>query len=305
MGPRAILARILDGPQIAAVRAPLDVYDRAVGGLLASGLAFIALFAVIPTLTLVLGLFGLFVSDPAARDRVTATLISAFPPLAGLIGDTVQGLSDEAALTSLIGIVGMIWAVSQFYSALDRAVARIYAGDPEHSMLLRTARGFATVVLLAGAVMGFIVLGLLALALDATSFTHGQAVEVLVALLNSPFVLIVLASLVVLLIYRAVPPRTPSWRAAGIPAATVGAVVVGLSRVFVFLVPLLVGVEALAGSLASAFVTLAWLSLTFQALLLGAAWVRVRHERDAGLGSAASAALERAAAPAEPGGRRE
>jgi hypothetical protein len=52
-------------------------------------------------------------------------------------------------------------------------------------------------------------------------------------------------------------------------------------------------------------VTLAWLSLTFQALLLGAAWVRVRDEGDGGPGSAGSAALGRAAAPAEPGGRRE
>jgi uncharacterized BrkB/YihY/UPF0761 family membrane protein len=142
-------------------------------------------------------------------------------------------------------------------------------------------------------------------ALDATSATDGQPVDVLLALLDSPLVLIGLASLVVLLIYRAVPPRTPSWRAAGIPAATVGAVVVVLSRAFVFLVPRLVGVEALAGSLASAFVTLAWLSLTFQALLLGAAWVRVRDEGDGGPGSAGSAALGRAAAPAEPGGRRE
>jgi membrane protein len=208
-------------------------------------------------------------------------------------------------LTSIVGIVGVIWTVSQFYGALDLAMARIYADEPARSMFLRTARGFATVILLAASVMGLIVLGSLAVALDATSATDGQPVEVLLALLDSPLVSIGLASLVVLLIYRAVPPRTPSWRAAGIPAATVGAVVVVLSRAFVFLVPRLVGVEALAGSLASAFVTLAWLSLTFQALLLGAAWVRVRDEGDGGPGSAGSAALGRAAAPAEPGGRRE
>jgi membrane protein len=305
MDPRAILDRILDEPKIAAVRAPLDVYSRAAGGLLAGGLAFAALFATIPTLLLVLGLFGLVAGDPAARDRISATLISTFPPLVGLIGDTLQALSDGAALTSIVGIVGVIWTVSQFYGALDLAMARIYADEPARSMFLRTARGFATVILLAGSVMGLIVLGSLAVALDATSATDGQPVEVLLALLDSPLVSIGLASLVVLLIYRAVPPRTPSWRAAGIPAATVGAVVVVLSRAFVFLVPRLVGVEALAGSLASAFVTLAWLSLTFQALLLGAAWVRVRDEGDGGPGSAGSAALGRAAAPAEPGGRRE
>ena len=51
-----------------------------------------------------------------------------------------------------------------------------------------------------------------------------------------------------------------------------------LSQIFTFLVPRLVGVAALAGSLASAFIALAWLSFTFQALLYGAAWVRVRDE---------------------------
>ena len=45
--------------------------------------------------------------------------------------------------------------------------------------------------------------------------------------------------------------------------------IVVLSQVFVALVPRLVGVAALAGSLASAFIALAWLSFTFQALLYG------------------------------------
>jgi membrane protein len=305
MDLRAILARILDAPHVAAVRAPLDVYGRAAGGLLARGLAFAALFAAIPTLLLVLGLVGWVAGDPAARDRISATLISTFPPLAGLIGDSVQAVSDGAALTSIVGIVGLVWTVSQFYGALDLALARIYSGDPERSMFLRTARGFATVVLLAGSVMALIVLGSLAVALQSTSATQAQPVETLVGLLNSPVVLVVLASLVVLLVYRAVPPRTPTWQAAGIPAATVGAVTVVLSRAFVFLVPRLVGVDALAGSLASAFVTLAWLSLTFQTLLLGAAWVRVRDEGGGGDVAARSAALERAAAPAESGGGRE
>ena len=63
-----------------------------------------------------------------------------------------------------------------------------------------------------------------------------------------------------------------------LPAVVVGLAIVVLSQVFTLLVPRLVGVAALAGSLASAFIALAWLSFTFQALLYGAAWVRVRDE---------------------------
>ena len=108
------------------------------------------------------------------------------------------------------------------------------------------------------------------------------------------------------MVYRTLPPRAPRWRSAIVPAIVVGIAVVLLSQIFVFLVPRLVGVAALAGSLASAFIALAWLSFGFQALLYGAAWVRVRDEwgpaGSAGLGGAGSAGLGGAAPPAEPSG---
>ena len=48
MDPAAILERFLDRPRVSFVRAVLDTYGRAAGGLLANGLAFSALFAVDP-----------------------------------------------------------------------------------------------------------------------------------------------------------------------------------------------------------------------------------------------------------------
>lgn len=305
MDPRAILGRLVEQPLVRAVRAPLDVYGRAAGGLLARGLAFSALFALLPTLLLVLGLVGWTAGDPASRDRISATLIATFPPLASLIRDSVQAVADGAALASIVGAVGVVWTVSQFYGALDQAIAHVYADEPERSAILRTARGFAMVALLAGSVVGLIVLGSLAVTLNALAARQDAAVQTVAALLNSPVVLLVTVVVVVLLIYRTVPPRTPSWRAAVIPAACVGAFLVVVSQAFVLLVPLLVGAQALAGSLASAFATLAWLSLGFQALLLGAAWMRVRDEPVAGPSPVVSAALEGAAAAAEPGVRGE
>jgi membrane protein len=299
MDPRAILARILAQPVVVAVRAPLDIYGRAAGGLLAQGLAFSALFAVMPTLLLVLGLVGWVAGDPAARDRIVATLVAAFPPMADLARDSVETLSGGAALTSIVGAIGVIWTVSRFYGVLDVAIARIFSDEPERSAIARTARGFLAVALMVGLIGGLVVVSSFVLALDATSASQASSVETLAALLGSPVVLVVLAGLLVLLVYRRVPPRTPTWRAAGIPAVAVGATIVVLSRAFVYLVPRLVGVEALAGSLASAFVTLAWLSLDFQALLLGAAWVRVRNDSPTGVPSARSTALQGAAPPAE------
>ena len=114
------------------------------------------------------------------------------------------------------------------------------------------------------------------------------------------------ASIVVIMAYRKLPPRPPRWRALVIPAVVVGVVLVLLGQAFALLVPWLVGVANLAGSLASGFVALAWLSFSFQALLLGAAWVRVRDagppsSEEAAAAASGSAALERAATAAEPG----
>ena len=51
-----------------------------------------------------------------------------------------------------------------------------------------------------------------------------------------------------------------------------------LGQLFLFAAPRIVGTAALAGSLATAFIALAWLSFSYQGLLYGAAWVRVRDD---------------------------
>ena len=108
---------------------------------------------------------------------------------------------------------------------------------------------------------------------------------------------------VVLVVYTIVPPRSPSLRSAAVPAIVAGLGVYLLGQVFLFVAPRIVGVAALAGSLATAFIALAWLSLSFQILLLGASWVRVRDDANTGAEESADeeSALLGPAAPAKPG----
>ncbi len=280
--------------------AVLDIYGRAAGGLLANGLAFSALFAAIPTTLLVLGLTGLIVDDPTVRIRVSLALVRAFPPLADLIESAIDALTNGAGLTSLVATVGVIWTVSQFYGAVDVAFARIFSDAPERDIVRRTARGFIVVVLIGALIVAFLVVAGVASALDALAAEQVPFAALLARLLGSIWFLIALAVIAVLLVYRLLPPKAPRWRSAAIPAVVVGLAVVVLSQVFMFLVPRLVGVAALAGTIASAFIALAWLSFTFQALLYGAAWVRVRDRSADPVGSSA---LGSTAAPAEPGGR--
>jgi len=298
MDVSAILARFLDEPRVARVRAVLDTYGHAAGGLLANGLAFSALFAAIPTMLLVLGLAGMVAGDPAVRDSIGDALIAAFPPLEELIDAALDAISSGAVAASILGLIGLVWTVSQLYGALDVAFARIFSDNPERDIVRRTARGLLVVGLLGAVIVGFVIAAALAAAVDSVAHVQIPLAKSIAALASWLPFLTALSIGGVLIVYRTLPPRAPAWRSAALPAVIVGLGFVVLTQLFTFLVPRLVGVAALAGSLASAFVALAWLSFSFQALLYGAAWVRVREDERR---VRESAALGSAAAPAEPG----
>ena len=165
MDPAAVLARFLDAPRVAYILAILDAYGRAAGGLLANGLAFAALFATIPTALVVLGFAGLLANDPQVQQQLADALVEAFPPLADLIEGALDAVVRGAAVTSIVGIIGLIWTVSQLYVALDVAFARIFAATPEREFVWRTARGFVSV---GGLLLSVVVLVLLASFLAAS-----------------------------------------------------------------------------------------------------------------------------------------
>ena len=122
MDPGAAIQRILERPRIAYIVAVLDTYGRATGGLLANGLAFAALFTAVPIMLLTLGLTGFLAKDAAIQRAVADALEAVVPPLADLIEDTLRSLVSGAALTSVIGLVGTVWGVSQLYVRARRGL---------------------------------------------------------------------------------------------------------------------------------------------------------------------------------------
>ena len=299
MDPMAILERFLDTPRVVYVRAVLDTYGRAPGGLLANGLAFATMFAALPVALLVLGAAGLLAGDQDAQEQLALALKELFPPLAGFIDQALEAVTTGAAAASIVGLVGSIWAVSQLYVTLDIAFSRIFSQTPERDIIRRTVRGFLWVGGLIALVAGLIVLGTVSTIIDTLFPNEPFQADIVRGVLGSPLFLLVVGVLVIGLIYRILPASAPAFGSIWPAAIVVGIVVVVLSQVFVTLAPLLVGAAKLAGSLATAFIALAWLSFTFQAVLYGASWVRVSEDRRRGL---PLSALGAAAPPAEPGG---
>jgi membrane protein len=272
---RSIAERLLALPFVRFVMAVLDTYGKAPGGILANGLAFAALFSALPTTLLLLGIAGLVASGSEFQAQLAAALGEAFPPLADLFDDALAAVTQGAGAASIIGLVGLLWGVSQFYATLDLAFSRIFSDAPERDFARRTLRGFAWVLLLIGAVLVVVILAGLSSVIDTVLPDSLDSMRPIRTLLTSPLTILAIGVVAVAIAYRVLPPRAPRWRSILPPAVLVGIAITLLTQLFTLLVPFLVGAAAIAGSLASAFIALAWLSFSFQALLYGASWVRV------------------------------
>ena len=273
-GPASVVRTVVRG-----VLGILTRYDAAGGALLAGGLAYSALFAIVPLALVTAGLTGLLVSDPDTRARVVETIAGVLPPMRGLLVVVLGEAARSAAAISIFGTATLIWGGSRFILAFETALSRVAGGPRSRGVVHRNVIGLVTAILLVVTVLfGAFLAGLAAFLDEAVAGNEILALS-MVTRLNLALLPVVLAIAAMALIYRFVPESRPSWRATWIPAVTIAVVLTIFVRVFVFIAPRLIGAAATIGTLATAFAALAWLGLTFQAILIGAAWTGQRHER--------------------------
>jgi membrane protein len=271
--------RILGRPIVVAIRRVLDRYGAAGGGLLAGGLAYAALFAIVPAMLLLAGVVGLVYADPEARAAAVAVLVGVLPPVRGLIESLLAEAAKNAAPVSVIGAIALIWGTSRFVVAFDEAMSLVMATANRRGAVTRNLAGLATVVLLIGAIPATAALAAAADFLEAgvaAGVLQAASGAIAFALSALPIVATIGATI---LVYRIVPRPTPSWRVVFVPGLVVGLALTVGARVFVLLAPRLIGAAALLGTVATVFAALAWLALSFQAILIGAAWVRDRIDQ--------------------------
>ncbi len=148
-------------PVIRTVLAANDGYNAAGGGLLAAGLAFSALFAVIPGLLLVVSLLVVVVDDAASRQRVIGWIVDQVPPLREVATTVVTNLASDAKVGSVLGLALFAWGASSFYLGLQNAIDRtLPGGHPENPLLARVQAVLAVALLVFAALAGFVVAGL-------------------------------------------------------------------------------------------------------------------------------------------------
>jgi membrane protein len=272
---RATVARLAESRPVAGVRRVATIYDDAGGALLAGGLAYSALFALLPALLLLTGILGLVVDDPARREAIVEGLAENLPPLRDLLVASLAAISDGAVGFGILGLLGLTWGASRFYTALDDAFARIFRDVRHRGFLERTIRGLVSVVLLAMTFIAALVFTAIASLLVERVESRLPGADV-VWQVATPIAAALVFVAAVALTYRLVPPGVPRWSAVVLPSFMVGIGLALLTQLFSYVAPRLVGSAAVYGTFVALFAAMIWLSFGFQLLLLGAAWVRVR-----------------------------
>ena len=273
-----LMGRVLALGPVAWVLPILDIYNGAGGGLLASGLAFSSLFAILPAILLVIGVVGVVLGDTGRLDALTANLAAAFPPLADFFTVALASFASGAATYSIIGIIALAWGASRFYQSLDDALARIFQSTERRGVLQKNILGIAWVVVLTILVVGLV--------LASRAFgpeTQVAALFRVAGAIGAAAVSLAVFTAGIALVYRLVPTNRPDWRHVRRPALVVGGFLTLFTAAFALLAPTLVGSLKVYGAFVAVFAAMLWLSVLSQALLIGAAWThhRVRKARSA------------------------
>jgi membrane protein len=272
-----IAKRIQAVPTVQRFQAIIQGADDAGGGLLAAGLAFSALFALLPALLVLVGISGFVIEDPARRAALIQGLVQRVPPLAGPITEAIEQLVTARAPFSIIGLVGLAWGASNFYGGLDTAMARLFPGGRLRNFFEQRIRGLLAILGLVTAALGTVAVGSIWSIVETSLATPGDRNF---WRLLGPGLTILVMMLATLLTFRFVPTAPPSWRAAAKPAIVIGFAIGLLTTAFSLVANRVVGLLAVFGVLAAVFGALIWLSYVFQLLIWGAAWARVRRDEE-------------------------
>lgn len=248
-----------------------SVYRNTGGGLIVGGLAYAALFAIIPTFALVAAGIYLLVDDPQVRQDAIALINDAFPAFEDITEPAVRNAGTFAAAGSVIALIGFAWGASGLYLNLTRAMERFFPGERISGVLARVLGVLLVVLVIVGVLAAVFVSGVVTVVAQALELDAEGLLTAVGAALT-----LILATLLVYGIYRVMPANPPTAHAARLPAILVGVAIALMTLFYSIISPWLVSGFQMFGVMASVFVALIWLRVVFLAMIYGAAMARYR-----------------------------
>jgi membrane protein len=272
--------RDADAPQEIPPRGWLEVLKRVKSeattdnaSLLAGGVAFFALLAIVPLLVAALSIWGLF-ANPSDATRLIRDIATGLPNSAQrLVTQQLRSISQKSnaglGITAIVSLLIALWSASSGTKHLIEAVNTAYDEDEDRGFV--KVRALAILFTLGAIAFMILAIGFIAIvpsALDDAGVPSEVRVVVEIAVWPLLAVMMILALAV---LYRFAPSRrNPEWRwvSWGAVFATV-AWLVG-SAVFALYASNLGSYDKTYGSLGGVVVLMLWLFITALVVVLGA-----------------------------------
>ena len=241
--------------------------------LLAAGVAFYGMLALVPALTAFAGIYGL-VADPAEAGSSVDDLLGAAPSeVRELVTAQLREIADrperQAGVAAVVGIALALWSASTGMRHLIGALNLAYDEEEGRGFVrLRAISLLLTLGATAFVIVSIVVIAVLPAALADTSV--GDPARTALGILRWPLLGIAMA-LGLAVLYRHGPDRDqPRWEWAGIGSLVATVVWLAGSGLFSLYTANFARYGETYGSLGAIVVAMLWFLLTAAAVLLGA-----------------------------------
>lgn len=245
---------------------------------LGAGLAYYALFALVPLLAIVIALASLAFSQADVQAALVAPLADALDVDREALADALGSMVEDSTPSSGLGVIGagsLLLAATLLFVAMQDAFDVIWHVPVEVGIeytLRRRATALLVIVVMAVLVMALFVLqsaiGLLEAVLPTDRFVLSALTETLTGAGSWA-----LGAATVALVFRILPRTDVSWRAAIIGGAITTTVLALGSSLFGFYLRNF-GVRSAEGAAAGVLVLLLWFYAMSQIVLAGAVLTR-------------------------------
>lgn len=239
----------------------------------AAGVAFFAILALAPGLSVLISLYGLF-SAPSQIEGQLAPLFTLLPATAvELIMEQARRIAstpnDHLSVGLLTGLAIALWSANAGMKALFEALNVIYEEEEKRSFFkLNAVSLFVTFSAVVFLILTMALIAVVPIVIKYSPFS--QATDQLIAWLRWP-VFFVVATLAIAALYWIGPSRRRARFLWVMPGAALAALLwAAVSGGFSYYVSTLGNYQATYGSLSAVIVFLTWLWLSATVILLGA-----------------------------------
>ena len=241
--------------------------------LLAGGVAFFALLAIVPLLVAALSIWGLFAS-PADATRLIGDLVSGLPQSAqNLVSRQLRNISNRSnaglSVTAIISLAVALWSASSGAKHLIEAVNTAY--DEEEGRGFIKVRGLALLFTLGAVAFLLVAIGLIAVLPSALSDAGvPDPLRIVLEVARWPLLAVLMVAGLAI-VYRVAPDRRdPKWQWVSWGAVAATALWLIASALFAVYASSLGSYDQTYGSLGGVIVIMLWLYITALAAILGA-----------------------------------